>query len=246
MSSTNKTTNYELSQFIGADKPAWLGDYNSDMSKIDAQMKLNADGVASASGTATSASTAIGTLSNLTTTVKTDLVSAINEVDGNADTAQGTATSANNTATQAKNKADSLEAYLTLGTTATGTFSASTGTVATGHNSVSVRTNATKSLGKIYGDISIESIPSNTSTITLTSGDTGLRPSSAITINGACLTRILNRNDGVYRDVYQSYTLNTDGTITLSINATNAYQVSVFFLAVVLFLIDFGDIPVPE
>lgn len=35
MSSTNKTANYELSQFIGSDKPAWLIDYNGDMSKID-------------------------------------------------------------------------------------------------------------------------------------------------------------------------------------------------------------------
>lgn len=35
MSSTNKTNNYNLSQYIGTDKPTYLGDYNSDMSKID-------------------------------------------------------------------------------------------------------------------------------------------------------------------------------------------------------------------
>lgn len=35
MSSTNKTTNYNLSQFVGTDIPSYLGDYNSDMSKID-------------------------------------------------------------------------------------------------------------------------------------------------------------------------------------------------------------------
>lgn len=35
MASTNKTTHYELSQYIGTDKPTYLGDYNSDMSKID-------------------------------------------------------------------------------------------------------------------------------------------------------------------------------------------------------------------
>lgn len=42
MSSTNKTTKLGLSQFLGTDKPAWLGDYNSDMQKIDdafAQLK---------------------------------------------------------------------------------------------------------------------------------------------------------------------------------------------------------------
>lgn len=48
MTATNKTENYELSQFVGSDRPTWLGDYNSDMSKIDAQLKQNADDIASA------------------------------------------------------------------------------------------------------------------------------------------------------------------------------------------------------
>lgn len=48
MTATNKTTNYQLSQFVGTDRPMWLGDYNSDMSKIDTQLKRNADDIASA------------------------------------------------------------------------------------------------------------------------------------------------------------------------------------------------------
>jgi hypothetical protein len=48
MTATNKTANYELSQFVGTDRPTWLGDYNSDMSKIDTQLKQNADDIASA------------------------------------------------------------------------------------------------------------------------------------------------------------------------------------------------------
>lgn len=48
MTATNKTENYELSQFVGTDRPTWLGDYNSDMSKIDTQLKQNADDIASA------------------------------------------------------------------------------------------------------------------------------------------------------------------------------------------------------
>lgn len=35
MSSTNKTANLGLSQFIGTDKPTWLVDYNNDMAVID-------------------------------------------------------------------------------------------------------------------------------------------------------------------------------------------------------------------
>ena len=48
MTATNHTENYNLSQFAGTDRPTWLGDYNGDMSKIDAQLKQNADDIASA------------------------------------------------------------------------------------------------------------------------------------------------------------------------------------------------------
>lgn len=39
MASTNKTSGYSLSQFIGSDIPSWLGDYNGDMLKIDTALK---------------------------------------------------------------------------------------------------------------------------------------------------------------------------------------------------------------
>ena len=49
MTATSHTDNYNLSQFVGTDRPTWLGDYNGDMAKIDAQMKANADAIESAS-----------------------------------------------------------------------------------------------------------------------------------------------------------------------------------------------------
>lgn len=52
MSSTNKTKNYNLSQYIGTDKPTYLGDYNGDMLKIDTQMKANADSASNATSAA--------------------------------------------------------------------------------------------------------------------------------------------------------------------------------------------------
>ena len=39
MSATNATTNYNFPLFIGTDKPAWLVDWNSAMSAIDAAIK---------------------------------------------------------------------------------------------------------------------------------------------------------------------------------------------------------------
>lgn len=48
MTATNHTENYDLSQFVGTDRPTWLVDYNGDMAKIDAQLKQNADDISSA------------------------------------------------------------------------------------------------------------------------------------------------------------------------------------------------------
>ena len=46
MTATNHTTNYKLSQFEEDDRPTWLGDYNSDMSKIDTAVHTVNNGLA--------------------------------------------------------------------------------------------------------------------------------------------------------------------------------------------------------
>lgn len=101
MSSTNKTTNYDLSQYIGTDKPTYLGDYNSDMNKIDAQMKKNGDAVASAMSTA-------GTANNNATQAKSQAETALKtatQAQNTAETAQNTASTASQNATTALNTA---------------------------------------------------------------------------------------------------------------------------------------------
>lgn len=95
MASTNKTTNYELSQYVGSDKPTYLGDYNGDMLKIDTAIHTNAGAIATAQSTADTAST----------TANTALT--------NAGTAQTTADNANTTATSALSKATSNETKIT-------------------------------------------------------------------------------------------------------------------------------------
>lgn len=60
MSHTNQTTNYELSQFVGSDKPAWLVDYNGDMLKIDNAIGGVASDVATVQGDITEINAAIG------------------------------------------------------------------------------------------------------------------------------------------------------------------------------------------
>lgn len=77
MASTNKTTHYDLSQYIGTDKPTYLTDYNQDMAKIDA-------GIYSAKAESEINADSIGDLTDLQTSVKTDVVSAVNEVETTA------------------------------------------------------------------------------------------------------------------------------------------------------------------
>lgn len=55
MSSTNKTTNYNLPQWVGTDHPTFLGDFNDAFETIDTTMHSNATTASSAQSTATSA-----------------------------------------------------------------------------------------------------------------------------------------------------------------------------------------------
>lgn len=110
MSSTNKTTNYKLSQYIGTDKPTYLGDYNGDMLKIDTQLKANADSAsnsASAAGAAQAvadkASKDVQSLNNSVTANSEDIASLKTknaQQDVSIQNASNTATSANNKANQ--------------------------------------------------------------------------------------------------------------------------------------------------
>ena len=98
MSSTNFTPNYNLPQFIGTDKPAWLTDWNSAMLTIDSAI---ANVASSESGTAAALATLASqvetlasnqqsmatSLTTLTTTVtgNTGSINTINSLIGNGE-----------------------------------------------------------------------------------------------------------------------------------------------------------------
>ena len=110
MSSTNKTTNYKLSQYIGTDKPTYLGDYNGDMLKIDTQMKANADSANNATSAASAAqavadkaSKDVQNLNDSVTANSKDIASLKtknSQQDVSIQNATNTASSANNKANQ--------------------------------------------------------------------------------------------------------------------------------------------------
>lgn len=116
MAYTNKTTNYELPQYIGTDKPTYLSDFNGAMSTIDAQMKINADNASSASSSASSASQVANNALNVANGADTKADTALTNAgtaQTTADTAQSVATSALSTANTANGKADTNASNIT-------------------------------------------------------------------------------------------------------------------------------------
>ena len=243
MSSTNKTTNYELSQFIGTDKPTYLGDYNGDMLKIDTQMKANADNIASVGSTATTASTNASTALTNAQTAQTT-----------AETAQTTANNAQTSATSALSKATQVEADMSkFNFTDFDTYTASQISTTRGtlhqNSSVQVATNSDGSIGKIYGNIIVNNTQissSDPNEFSVIIPNTKLRPASTITITGCSLRGIYTSN-GFNDFVINSYTVAPNGTVTILL-ASNQITTTVrcSLIGCLLFLQDFGDTPVPE
>lgn len=132
MASTNKTTHYELSQYIGSDKPTYLGDYNSDMNKIDTQMYVNA------------------------TNTQLALTNASNAQD-DADSAQQLATTANNTANSALSVANTADTVATQNATNIGSMSALATTdkssLVSAINEVNTTASATETLTQAITDL---------------------------------------------------------------------------------------------
>lgn len=251
MASTNKTSHYELSQFVGSDKPAWLGDYNSDMSKIDAGINTAQTTATGADGKADTATTNIGNLENLTTTTKSSLVSAINEVDGHADGAQETANVANTNATSAISSLQNLETYLNLSNINTYTnesvqaITSTTGSMRA--SSITVATNSTGSLAKVYGTIRHKPNTTGNQNIFI-NYDTGLRPSTDITITP--VGEFYGSNSSFNQanmPVEVSLVIKTTGFIEIRYYAefvpSNFYYG--FLFPSLLFVQDWGDAPTP-
>ena len=246
MSSTNKTTNYELSQFVGSDKPAWLADYNTDMGKIDAGMKANADANTVTDGKADTNATNIGTLANLNTTAKTDIVSAVNEVYTTAGTASSTATQAGTNANSAKAEADALTRYLSITQTGSISPSVSGGTIGN-INDLYYALNADGTLGKIYGRFRFT--VSTTGTVTVTLPVAPLTTESQFTIAGACWWSEFNANASIPWEIFNArdMVVNTNGNCTVTFsNLPVGASVTMWFPPCLYFFTDFGDVVDPN
>ena len=250
--STNQTTHYELSQYVGSDKPTYLGDYNGDMSKIDT-------GIYEAKNEADTNATNIGTLTNLTTDAKSSLVSAINEVDSHADSnagdigtlntavASNTAhigTMANLETTEKTNLVGAINEVETniekfnLTSFNTLTVKSTQNIANVSIFNVTLATNSDNSIYKLYGYISF-----NHGT-TIGNGvivcDSPLRPSQEYTISNSIIALNIGGNTALMTN---SIKIKTNGEIEISIfGDANSYTTATL-PACIYFNKDFGDIP---
>ena len=206
MASTNKTTNYDLSQYIGTDKPTYLTDYNQDMSKIDA-------GIHAAKSEADTNASSIGDLSSLTTTAKTSLVAAANEIDADV------ATNTNNIATNTSNIATNTTH---IGTVANLTTSAKTDLVVAA-NEINAKVGNLSNLETTAKTSCVAAINENLQRFNLStiktydlSGSTDIEKQSGISTSG---TITLARNDeGTIFKLYGTFGFNnsqSNRTVTL-------------------------------
>ena len=112
MGYTNKTSHYELPQYVANDKPSWLGDFNAAMLKIDTVMADNDATAEAANSAATGAQTQVAALSSQLSTIQGQVNTAVDTAttaDGKATTAQSVATQASTTASEAKTLAETAK-----------------------------------------------------------------------------------------------------------------------------------------
>lgn len=253
MSATNHTTNYELPIFVGTDKPAWLVDWNGAMTAIDTAIHT-------AEGKADQAGTDIGGIESSISTINSTLTSinsAVSQlrVDTNANTGSintitslignGEPTTTDKTIIGAINElVDDFS--LTLSTNVVVT--PASGTL---HDSTSVKTllNSKKSIGKIYGGISIltpnQLVQGDNVIATLT--NTGLDPVEASydIIVGYSVERTTQGAGGVATGHLVKLRFNTNGSISVILyDATGGSQLQftdISLPACLYFLKDLGD-----
>lgn len=269
MSHTNSTANYNLPQFVGTDKPAWLGDINPAMSAIDTAIKTASDNASSASTGTTANTSAIGDLTNLTTTAKTNLVSAINELDSDLGTTS-TQVSTNtgnigNLQTSVNSLGTDLNSFMQK-FNLTNITTCNLQVAGTTLSSIKLAQNSDGSIFKLYGMQQVNNTSGSTVSFpnqTLVAGLSGVygiktnlqlttAPDSAYVINGCGLQIQSSTADGSLRRaiVGNDIAVGTDGYIyinvttsasTLTISGNTALRMQ--FAPCLYFNASFGDQP---
>lgn len=242
MSSTNKTPNYDLSQYVGTDKPTYLGDYNGDMLKIDTQMKANNDaatGAAASAGEAVakataaqndvdaleprmnSAETSITQMQNSITSMSQNINNISDKADAASTAAQGATTTAESASEKANAIEDGFDNWVGGACTVLPAFL---------NNGLNAYENQMMGLFNIYGTLGVNNPTSVGATIVVGSLPANIRrPSNNRRIvSAATLARDAQGGSRIPVDL----TITTDGTISLdNPGSGNVYALNIQMLA---------------
>lgn len=244
MAYTNKTTNYELPQYVSTDKPTYLVDFNEAMRTIDSTMKTNATNIETNATNITVASNKVGDLTTLETTAKTDAVSAINEVNSNIGDLSSLNTTSKSSLVSAVNEVlgkFNLTDITTYRNALDPTITCSNGTLSS--IDITVATNSDKSICKIYGlVVNLNNVSGQNTEITIPY-DFGVDESFTVFPSGIRL--------GAYGETTASPNvtcwtqINDNGTITLGFYGLDGGNYCMFNPNLI-FVKNFGDLPSNE
>lgn len=249
MSSTNKTTHYNLSQYIASDKPTYLVDYNADMSAIDS-------GIYAAKSEANTNTSAIGNLESLNTTAKNNLVGAINEIDGNLGTLSGTVgqhttdiatntsaignlaslntTAKNNLVSAINETRNSFDVEIKKTYQTTDSITPVNATI-TGVN-IKIAKSTNGDIGKIYGNITFIA---NYSASSFTLPNSSINTNSPYGIDNIVM---LSDSTGTVKQI-KPLTVNDNELYMVFTGLNNGTAYTISIIPVMLYFKDFGDTP---
>lgn len=257
MSATNRTDNYNLPIFIETDKPAWLVDFNGAMRSIDAQMKSNAEAIATKSPILTFQDTADINFTKTGDIVTADLQSAITDKVGRALVTPLTAPTSdqlvaiNDSGAQEaldigtglvveNNTLNAIDLNLDLKGSATITGFPSGITLTGGY--INYALNADRSVGKIYGSINYSATSSATaSRFDLDTGITIAATGDDYYIMTAGLA--FNYANTTYSVI--NLHVNAAGRVFIDAKAFPGTSAYIYLWPCLYFFKDFGDEPTP-
>lgn len=254
MASTNKTPNYDLPQWVAADKPTFLGDMNAAFLDIDTAMHENAESSGSqeqrltaVEAKATENATNIANVSQVANTAGETATAAQNA----ASAASALATTANQNAGKAQTTADAITSGLTFqeSNVIRVTYD-NPGIVVTPPNSANFTSGAIRCANsdngafiKIYGYLTFQNMKTSTSEALQVKlpGLVKNPPKAPYTIQSLGMSYIWNETPALNA---VAVIVNTDGSVTLEIWAAATVSNTATFINLSPCLIankDFGD-----
>lgn len=236
MASTNKTPNYDLPQWVAADKPTFLGDMNAAFLDIDAAMHENAE----SSGSQEQRLTAVEAKATENATNIANVSQVANTAGETATAAQNAASAASALATTANSAANAITNSLTFNpanvvtkdaTDSSVVISPAGDIVLSGGNLKCICSND-GSWMKVYGYLAgtIQHTNSGIATIIKFPGMVKFPPSEKYTVNSLGLSVIDPVASGNANTIVNTVSIdvNTDGSIDLTIWATIRVRTGIF------------------